>query len=119
MRNRAIIEVMMDTGLRVGELCAIRLDGFDDVERMIRVPYVESEYEKVQTTSTRSAALVKTGERTVVIGVSSVKFLNEYITLYRPREAIKYGHGRIFCTHRPKHIEDNLFLHTASNICLN
>jgi site-specific recombinase XerD len=100
IRNRAIFELLYDTGLRAGEICSVKLEGLDDDERTLLVPYLEEEYEKARKTS-KAATLQKTGERVVVIGQVSVKFLNEYISLYRPREAIKYGHGRIFCTHRP------------------
>lgn len=89
VRNRAVLSELLETGVRVSELVAIRIDGYDDVNRTIRIPYVPSEYERVRKTGVRRAALVKTGERVVVIGPLTAKHVHEYILLYRPREGVE------------------------------
>ncbi len=100
IRNKAIIELFFDGALRKGELLSVRLTDLDLDMGLIRIPYLEEEYEKAWTTG-RSDALQKTGERIVVIGPNTVQLLNQYIVLYRPKEAIQYGHQRLFCIHAP------------------
>lgn len=99
IRNRAIFELLLDSGMRRGELLAIRLEDLDDDSGSIHIPYLPEEYQKARITG-KPAAFQKTGERVVAIGSLAIQLLNEYITLYRPREAIRYGHHRLFCTHK-------------------
>ena len=101
VRNRAIFEVYFATGVRKRELCALRIDGWDAESRTVTVPYDPAEYERAQSGSLRVAALVKTGERQVVLSHDASALLNQYVALYRPEQALEYGHNRIFCLHSP------------------
>ncbi len=101
IRNRAIFEVYFATGVRKRELCALRIDGWDSESRTVTVPYDPAEYELAQSGSLHLAALVKTGERQVVLSHDASALLNQYVALYRPERALEYGHNRIFCLHSP------------------
>lgn len=101
IRNRLIIELLFDTGLRVGELVVLNYEDYDEEKRSLKVPYIEEEYNIARRTGQRRA-LQKSVERNVFISLETARLLNEYLMLHRPRKAISLGHKRIFCNHRPK-----------------
>lgn len=98
-RNNAIIGLMLETGMRAGELVSIKLDQVDLHERKITVRIDLAEYERVSTSKSRGS-LQKSGERVIVISKELAGILNDYIILYRPTAAIKLGNGYLFCIHR-------------------
>lgn len=101
IRNRAIFEVYFATGIRKRELCALRIDSWDSESRTVRVSYDPAEYQLAQSGRLRAAALVKTGERQVVLSHDASALLHQYVALYRPEQALEYSHNRIFCLHSP------------------
>ncbi|KIL38462.1 hypothetical protein SD70_26205 [Gordoniibacillus kamchatkensis] len=98
-RNNAIIGLMLETGVRAGELVSIKLDQVDLHERKITVRIDLAEYERVSTSKSRGS-LQKSGERVIIISKELAGILNDYIILYRPTAAIKIGNGYLFCIHR-------------------
>jgi integrase/recombinase XerC len=101
VRNRAIFELLYDTGLRIGELCSLKVLNVDDDKRTIQVCFDIEQYQLMRITGNHRVPLQKTGERLVVVSDRTVRLLTEYINLYRPRESVKFGHGYLFCTHYP------------------
>jgi len=99
VRNRAIVEVLFATGIRKSELCALQVRGWNAEQRTLKVPYHEAEYERARAGTIRGAALVKTGERTVVLSHNATALLSQYVDMYRPVESLKYTHNRLFCLH--------------------
>ncbi|MUG73330.1 tyrosine-type recombinase/integrase [Paenibacillus validus] len=98
-RNNAIIGLLLETGVRVGELVSIKLDQVDLHERKITIKVDMEEYERVSISKSRGG-LQKSGERVIVISKDLANLLNEYILLYRPTAAIKLGNQYLFCIHR-------------------
>ncbi|THF76594.1 tyrosine-type recombinase/integrase [Cohnella fermenti] len=98
-RNNAIIGLMLETGMRVGELVSIKLDQVDIHERKITVRIDMAEYERVSTSKSRGS-LQKSGERVIVISKELAGILNDYIILHRPTAAIKLRNPYLFCIHR-------------------
>lgn len=99
IRNRAVVEVLFSTGIRKSELCALEVRGWNAEQRILKVPFHEEEYEQARAGAIRGAALVKTGERTVVLSHDATALLSQYEDMYRPVESLKYMHNRLFCLH--------------------
>lgn len=99
-RNRAIFELLFDGAFRRSELLGINLSDLDLDNGLIKITYNEDDYLEAWERGKTEVA-VKTGERMVSIGSQTVDWVNQYIMLYRPKESIKKGHGRLFCLHSP------------------
>ncbi len=85
--------------IRKSELCAVEVRGWNAGQRILKVPFHEEEYEQARAGAIRGAALVKTGERTVVQSHDASALLSQYVAMYRPVESLKYMHTRLFCLH--------------------
>ena len=66
LRDRALLELLYATGIRVGELCALDVDDLDTGRRVVRVMGKGSK------------------ERTVPYGVPAARALEQWLTLGRP-----------------------------------
>jgi integrase/recombinase XerD len=82
LRDRAILELLYASGLRISELCNARLEGLDLAENMIRV--------------------VGKGSKTrlVPVGSAAREAISRYLELERPKLASKRTGGEIFLSVR-------------------
>jgi integrase/recombinase XerC len=77
-RDRAVVELLYATGMRVGELCALDVDDIDDARRTLRV------FGKGRK------------ERTVPFGVPAERALHEWLASGRPRLAVGTSPPAVF-----------------------
>ena len=78
MRDRAVVELLYATGMRVGELCSLDLDDIDDGRRTLRV------FGKGRK------------ERTVPFGVPAERALHDWLANGRPRMAVATSPPAVF-----------------------
>jgi integrase/recombinase XerC len=78
MRDRAVVELLYATGMRVGELCALDLDDIDDSRRTLRV------FGKGRK------------ERTVPFGVPAEQALHDWLASGRPQLAVASSPPAVF-----------------------
>jgi Site-specific recombinase XerD len=96
VRNRAIFELLFDGALRKSELLGIRLKDIDFDNGFIKITVEDEDYRKAWEKGKTETAQ-KTGQRVIAVGSITIDWLNKYVLLYRPKEAIKIGHGFLFC----------------------
>ncbi len=78
IRDRAVVELLYATGMRVGELCALDLDDIDDGRRTLRV------FGKGRK------------ERTVPFGVPAERALHDWLMSGRPQLAVSTSPPAVF-----------------------
>lgn len=106
IRNRAILELGWDGALRRGALLAVGVSDCDWQNGWLKLSARAEEYVESWRSKQRNPRTCKTGEHIVTLSEQTILLLHHYCFDYRPAEAIRLGHGILFCEHRsgtPRH----------------
>lgn len=97
-RNNLIIEILLETGIRGGELLNIKLVDFDYAHKslcIVRRPDDQNEPRLRQP-------LVKTLERKIPLSIELTELIQKYISDFRSKQCHAREHGYLLVTHSSK-----------------
>lgn len=101
LRNRAMVEVLFDGGLRAGELLGLKVKQVDFAQARLKVQLDPEMYRRAWSTTASAATerLPKSGERLIFLAPQTAQWLYRYWMEARPRRAVALKHGILFCHH--------------------